>query len=132
MSEEKRKYTVRGIREKMQRLSDEEAREKEEKARKDKEAPIVIFWHGDKEFSCERSDDKVCFDDLGELTKHVARLLAWRRDEPEDLRYSPTAEELVGALIQKRVGNSLEIPFDLKLVTDREPDDELWTKNVKR
>ena len=132
MSEEKREYTLREVQEKMKRLRGKEGRKKKEEAQKEKEAPIVIFWHDNGHFSCEWSDDKDCFDETGELVNHVAKLLARRRDEPEDLRYTPTAEELVGDLIQKRKGSSLEIPFDLELESAREPDDKDWTKDVKR
>ena len=124
MSEEKREYTVRGVQEQMQR-------HREEEAQKEREAPIVISWHADGHFSCERSDDKACFDDPGKLESHVAKLLAWRIGEPEDLRYSPTAEKLVLDLMQKRQGSSVEIPFDLNLETGRSSDDEVWTKNPK-
>lgn len=131
MSEEKREYTVRGVQEKMQRLREEENRKKEEEAQEEREAPIVISWDADGHFSCERSDDKDCFDDPGKLSNHVAKLLAWRRGEPEDLRYSMTADEFVSDLVQKRQGNSVEIPFDLNLDAGRDPDDDQWKENLK-
>ena len=132
MSEEKREYTVRGVQEQMQKLREEEDRKKEEEAQKEKEAPIVISWDADGHFSCERSDDKDCFDDPGKLTNHVARLLAWRRDEPEDLRYSPTAEEFVGDLVTSGRGNSVEIPFDLNLDAGRYSSEAEWTSDDVR
>ena len=125
MSEEKREYTVRGVQEQMQR-------HREEEAQKEREAPIVISWHADGHFSCERSDDKDCFDDPGKLESHVAKLLAWRIGEPEDLRYSATAEKLVLELMQKRQGSSMEIPFDLNLDADRYSSEAEWTSDDVR
>ena len=125
MSEEKREYTVRGVQEQMQR-------HREEEAQKEREAPIVISWHADGHFSCERPDVKVRFDDQGELLKYVARLLSWRRGELENVQYPMTAEKFVDDLVTSGQGNSVEIPFDLNLDADRYSSEAEWTSDDVR
>lgn len=104
----------------------------EERSENTREVTIVISWHDEGHFLCERPGVKVRFDDQGELSKYVARLLAWRRGELENVQYPMTAEKFVDDLVTSGRGNSVEIPFDRYLDADRYSSEAEWTSDDVR
>ena len=120
MSKEKREYPMRGVEEQEQSRSGEEDRN-------EREATIVISWDNNGHFLCEGPNAKVRVSDSGELSTYVAKLLAWRRGEPQNMQYPMTAEKLVVDLLNGGQGASVKIPVALNLDADQHSSEAEWT-----